>query len=1032
MKTRIYLTTLLLTFCICEASFAQTAIKLDSLITDSGNFAIGGLPDSDFGLELTSGDFNGDQIQDIVVTSSDNAPGTDNDTRNVSIIFGSDSLTGTNRTTILIGFGSSTDPSTYEFGREVGSGDLNNDGIDDLIVGMPEYNNNDGRVYVLYGQQNWAQTNINLATIDSSQGFRLDGGSGSNSGSRLGDGYAIGDFDNDNLNDLFVSAPFTNTSFDQYKGKGYVVFGKAIKNKLTLDLDTLSQKSGVVIYTSNVQDGVGNEASFVDLNGDGIDDLLMAAENAWSQGRIYTLYGNSTHPDSVNISSISRGVNGMTIFGSFSPTLTRFGKDFDTGDFNGDGELDFIASASRTGGVEGSIYIVFGGTGVFDDNVYPTVLQPDKGLIINGEIGNFLGIYLDVADLNNDGFDDIVFTGGIHDLDPNITQYYENKLRILLGTDSDLPDILDLDTPAPDFDLFEIKTDIFQRDLGYSVTAIDINNDSNTDLIFGSKSENQNTGEELFGVNFILNFTLSTTGIDTVIADTADSDTAFFAGGSGTAEDPYLVATAEQLDSVRFFPDKSFLQTNDIDLISNQETGWIPIGYQRDDTYLLGDREPFSGTYDGGGFSIRNLYIENRGKNAGFIYSLTGTVKNLTINQTAVTYLAPEELPDSIKNIPNVDLTEDIPRFAGIVAGRVEATGSVENVTVLSGILEFGSVGFITGWNEGSITRSYATGTVQYANQAGGITAVNLGSITISAYEGSLLNIENATGGIAGTNIEGSISESYTNVAIRKTGVFGGIAGVYQYGTLENNYVQFDVRDSSSIGGIIGLYGIGGSLSSSDNPINITYNYAFGEIDSKTEFENFYKGIIGQGFLSSQDSAFTSTKVRDNYWNNEVFGSEDSLFGFRIKTGGRSTQEMKQVATFEGWDFSVVWEIDENSTFPYLKNNPPIHKPGENLVSTSTSQIIELPNTVTLSQNYPNPFNPSTSISYALTNSSIVTLEVFNLLGQKVRTLVNGKAQKAGNYSVQFDAQGLSSGVYIYQLRLKEGFALTKRLTIIK
>lgn len=1029
MNTRIYFTAFLITVCIYNASSAQTTISLDSVINDAGNFTIGSQPESDFGLELTSGDFNGDQVQDIVLTSSDNISDGDGDSRVISIVFGSDSLREDNRSGVSFVFNQPEALTSYDFGTEVGSGDLNNDGIDDLIIGMPGYNESRGRLYVIYGQQTWVDGSINIAGIDSSQGFRLDG---LISESRLGDGYAIGDFDNDNLNDLFVSAPFTNTSLDQSKGKGYVVFGKAIQDKLTVSLDTLSHKSGVKIYTTNTSDGVGNEASFIDLNGDGIDDLLMAAENAWSQGRIYTLFGNSSHPDSVNISSIDRGVNGMTIFGSFNPTLTRFGKDFDTGDFNGDGELDFIVSASRTGAVGGSVYIVFGGAGVFDDNVYPTFLQPGEGLTINGEIGNFLGIFLDVADLNNDGFDDIVFTGGIHDLPSGITQHYENKLRILLGTDATLPDVLELESPPSEFDLYEFKTDVFERDLGYSVTTIDINDDSNTDLIFGTKTKDQNSGEELFAVNFLLNFDLSATAIDTMANDTTVSDTAFFAGGTGTVEDPYLIATAEQLDSVRFFPNKSFLQTNDISLVFNQETGWVPIGYQKDDKYLLGDRESFSGTYDGGGFSIRNLYIENRGKNAGFIYSLTGTVKNLTINQTAVTYLAPEELPDSVKSIPGVDLTEDIPRFAGIVAGRMETGGSVENVTVLSGILEFGSVGFITGWNEGTITNTYAKGTVLYANQAGGIAAVNLGSIEKTAYEGSLLNVENSTGGIVGTNIEGSITESYTTVATKKTGVFGGIAGVFQYGIVENNYAQFDVRDSSSVGGIVGLYGISGILGATDKPLSIKYNYAFGEIDSKTEFENFYKGIIGQAFLNSEDSAQTSLIVNDNYWNKELFGREDSLMGFKIQAGERSTLEMKQEATFENWDFTSVWVIDESNTFPYLKNNFPTNKPGEGVATSNSTAERDLPYKVSLSQNYPNPFNPSTSIGYALSNSSIVTLEVFNLLGQKVRTLVNNEAQSAGNYSIQFNAEGLSSGIYIYQLRLKGGGILSKRLTLIK
>jgi hypothetical protein len=88
------------------------------------------------------------------------------------------------------------------------------------------------------------------------------------------------------------------------------------------------------------------------------------------------------------------------------------------------------------------------------------------------------------------------------------------------------------------------------------------------------------------------------------------------------------------------------------------------------------------------------------------------------------------------------------------------------------------------------------------------------------------------------------------------------------------------------------------------------------------------------------------------------------------------------------------------------------------------------PEVFALLQNYPNPFNPSTSIQYTIAESSPVTLEVFNMLGQKVAELVN-TTQAAGKYSVQFDAAGLSSGVYLYQLRAGNYFE-TRKMMLIK
>ncbi len=75
-----------------------------------------------------------------------------------------------------------------------------------------------------------------------------------------------------------------------------------------------------------------------------------------------------------------------------------------------------------------------------------------------------------------------------------------------------------------------------------------------------------------------------------------------------------------------------------------------------------------------------------------------------------------------------------------------------------------------------------------------------------------------------------------------------------------------------------------------------------------------------------------------------------------------------------------------------------------------------VPYTFSLKQNYPNPFNPMTTIKYSLANSVPVKLEVYNTLGQKVKTLVN-RVQPAGEYTVQFDANDLSSGIYFYRLK---------------
>ncbi len=89
-----------------------------------------------------------------------------------------------------------------------------------------------------------------------------------------------------------------------------------------------------------------------------------------------------------------------------------------------------------------------------------------------------------------------------------------------------------------------------------------------------------------------------------------------------------------------------------------------------------------------------------------------------------------------------------------------------------------------------------------------------------------------------------------------------------------------------------------------------------------------------------------------------------------------------------------------------------------------------LPRDVALGQNYPNPFNPTTTIAFTLPEAGFVSLKVYNLIGQEVATLVD-ETKEAGSYNMTFNAESLTSGVYLYKLQAG-GTVITKKFTLLK
>jgi hypothetical protein len=132
-------------------------------------------------------------------------------------------------------------------------------------------------------------------------------------------------------------------------------------------------------------------------------------------------------------------------------------------------------------------------------------------------------------------------------------------------------------------------------------------------------------------------------------------------------------------------------------------------------------------------------------------------------------------------------------------------------------------------------------------------------------------------------------------------------------------------------------------------------------------------------------------------------------------------------------DQVVLNEPHHSLTFVHHNEDGSITTTSPDIGSTSvllSSGVDGLPESYDLAQNYPNPFNPTTQFSYSLPNAENVNVSVYNVLGQKVATLVNGQME-AGVHIVEFDGSAHASGMYFYRIET-DSFSETKKMVMLK
>ena len=176
------------------------------------------------------------------------------------------------------------------------------------------------------------------------------------------------------------------------------------------------------------------------------------------------------------------------------------------------------------------------------------------------------------------------------------------------------------------------------------------------------------------------------------------------------------------------------------------------------------------------------------------------------------------------------------------------------------------------------------------------------------------------------------------------------------------------------------------------------------------------------GDVTADDDIYTTTVTIPAY---TVFHMEYKFginYGDAANNEGGNDNENGIGANHTVELFSNAYYVETLDTFGIM---------GPKDFVTDVQDITEtLPTAYSMEQNYPNPFNPSTKINFSIPNEGIVTLNVYNSLGQHVATLVN-ESKSAGTYQVDFNAESLSSGIYFYSITAGT-FTQTKKMILIK
>jgi Domain of unknown function (DUF4114)/FG-GAP repeat len=388
------------------------------------------------------------------------------------------------------------------------AGDINGDGIGDLVIGSPlsdpDDKSNAGVTYLLFGSKEGFDLTLNPSTLGT-KGFVINGDqAGDQSGRSVSN---IGDINGDGVDDLAIGAPFSRINGDN-SGAAYIIFGSKQSDYFgnPIELSDLGSK-GLTIKGSNSGHNAGWAVSGAgDFNGDGINDLLIGATNPSDNengidGESYVIFGKRGFSSTIDLSNI--GLNdGLKIISDYPNNLGYSVSD--AGDINQDGKDDLIIGApyaDTNGNNSGSSYVIYGRridteNPITDNTINVSLLDSNNdftGFTINGQDKDQSGFFVSKAgDINGDGIADLII--GARNGNPN-NKEFAGRAYVVFCKEGDMGDNFNL-SDLNGSNGFTINGIGALDNAGWSVSDLgDINDDGIDDIIIGANNANSSYGQ---------------------------------------------------------------------------------------------------------------------------------------------------------------------------------------------------------------------------------------------------------------------------------------------------------------------------------------------------------------------------------------------------------------------------------------------------------------------------------------------------------------------------------------------------------